>query len=61
MTDLRYAKLADTLVSYSCALQPGDKILIEAIDVPHPMTCKLVRRAAEARAMPLVTLKSQVV
>ena len=39
MTDPRYAKLADTLIGYSCAMQPGEKILIEAIDVPHAFTC----------------------
>ena len=61
MTDPRYAQLADTLIGYSTALKPGDKILIEAIDVPHAMTCQLVRRAAEAGAVPLVTLKSQIV
>jgi aminopeptidase len=61
MTDPRYRQLADVLVGYSCALQPGDKILIEAIDVPTAFTCELVRRAAEAGGVPLVTLKSQTV
>lgn len=61
MTDPRYAKLADTLVGYSTALKAGDKVLIEAIDVPAAMTCELIRSAAEAGAAPLVTLKSQVI
>lgn len=59
MTDPRHTQLADTLVSYSCSLQPGEKVLIEAIDVPHAFTRELVRLAAAAGALPLVTLKSQ--
>jgi aminopeptidase len=59
MTDPRHLQLADTLVRYSCALAPGETVLIEAIDVPHGFTRALVRTAAEAGARPLVTLKSQ--
>ncbi len=58
MTDPRITKLADTLVNYSCAVQPGEKILIEAIDVPHEFTAECVRLAHEAGAHPLVMLKS---
>lgn len=57
MTDPRMTRLAETLVNYSCALKPGEKILIEAIDVPHEFTAELVRAAAEAGGHPLVTLK----
>lgn len=59
MTDPRHLQLAETLVRYSCALEPGDTVLIEAIDVPHDFTRTLIRAAAEAGARPLVTLKSQ--
>lgn len=58
MTDPRCIKLADTLINYSCALKPGEKVLIEAIDVPHAFTNALVASAARAGAHPLVTLKS---
>lgn len=61
MPDPRYEQLADVLVSYSCALQPGEKILIEAIDVPHEFTRALVRRAHQAGGVPLVSLKSNVI
>ena len=44
MTDPRIDKLADVLINYSCAVKPGEKILIEAIDVPHAFTKALVRR-----------------
>ena len=58
MIDPRMTKLAETLVNYSCAVKSGEKILIEAIDVPHEFTCECVRVAAEAGARPLVSLKS---
>jgi aminopeptidase len=61
MTDSRYTKLAETLVEYSCELTPGEKVLIEAVDVPHQFTCELVRVAAARGAHPLVTLKNQAV
>ena len=58
MIDPRMTKLAENLVHYSTALQPGDKVLIEAIDIPTEMTCELVRVARAAGADALVTLKS---
>ena len=58
MTDPRMTKLADVLINYSTELKPGEKVLIEAIDVPHEITCELVRVARKAGAEPLVTLKS---
>lgn len=59
MTDPRQTKLAETLIRYSCDLQAGEKVLIEAIEIPHTFTCELVRVAAEAGALPFVTLKNQ--
>jgi aminopeptidase len=58
MTDPRMEKLADLLIRYSCDLKPGERILIEAIDVPHTFTRTLVRKAAYAGGMPFVLLKS---
>jgi aminopeptidase len=58
MIDPRMTKLADVLINYSTEVKAGEKILIEAIDVPHEMTCELIRVAREAGADPLVTLKS---
>jgi aminopeptidase len=58
MTDPRIAKLADVLVNYSCAIQPGENILIEAIDVPHEFTVALVQAAAASKGKPLAMLKS---
>jgi aminopeptidase len=58
MTDPRIDKLADVLINYSCAVKPGESILIEAIDVPHAFTRSLVRHATAAGGRPLVMLKS---
>lgn len=61
MVDPRQTRLAELLVNYSCALKPGEKVLIEAIDVPHEMTVELIRAARRAGADPLVTLKSNAI
>ena len=58
MTDPRYTRLARTLLQYSCELKPGEKVLIEAIDVPHAFTNELVRVAHETGVVPSVALKS---
>ncbi len=58
MLDPRMTKLAQTLVGYSCAVKPGEKILFEAIDIPLEFTAECVRVAHAAGAHPLVTLKS---
>ena len=58
MIDPRITRLADTLVNYSCAVKAGEKILIEAIDIPHEFTAECVRLAREAGGSPLVSLKS---
>jgi aminopeptidase len=58
MTDPRIDKLANVLINYSCAVKAGEKILIEAIDVPHAFTKSLVGHAARAGGQPLVLLKS---
>jgi aminopeptidase len=58
MLDPRMTRLAETLIQYSCALKPGEKVLIEAIDVPHEFATECVRVARAAGGHPLVTLKS---
>jgi aminopeptidase len=61
MTDPRIEKLADLLINYSCAVQAGDKVLIEAIDVPHAFTTALVRHTVAVGGVPAVLLKSNLV
>jgi aminopeptidase len=58
MHDPRVTKLASVLVTHSCAVEPGDKVLIEAIDIPHEFTCELIRQVRQAGGVPLVKLES---
>jgi aminopeptidase len=58
MKDPRITRLAEVLIDHSCRLQSGEKILIEAFDLPDPLlVTELVRLAAERGATPLVTWK----
>jgi len=58
MLDPRIDKFAKMLVTYSCDLKKDEKILIEAIDVPHEFTAALARHASAVGGHPLVMLKS---
>ncbi len=58
MTDPRYTRLADLLVNYSCAVKPGENLLIEATDIPTDFVTTLVEHATKAGGRPLVLLKS---
>jgi aminopeptidase len=59
MYDLRIDQLADLLLDHSTQLQAGEKILIEAFDLPNPaLVCRLVEGAVQRKAIPLVTWKS---
>ena len=54
MHDPRFDKLAKSLAGFSTALQHGDKVLIDAFDIPAEMTIALVRAARELGALPFV-------
>ena len=54
MKDPRFDKLSKLLVSHSMKMQPGEKVLIEAFDIPEEMTIALVREVAAAGGIPLV-------
>ncbi|MCE5278369.1 MAG: aminopeptidase [Planctomycetaceae bacterium] len=56
MLDPRMKKLADVLVSYSCKVQPGERVLIDAFDIPAEMACALIDRVAEAGGVPFCDL-----
>src|SRR5262245_17414575 len=58
MTDPRITKLANVLVNYSCAVKRGEKLLIEAIDVPHEIAVEAARLCRAAGGDPLISLKS---
>jgi aminopeptidase len=59
MQDPRISKLADLLLDHSCQIQKGEKILIEAFDLPDAsLVCRLIEGAAQRGAVPLVSWKS---
>jgi len=58
MKDPRVAKLADILIGYSTRVEPGEKVLIEATEIPDEVVSALVNRIAEAGGLPFVTRKS---
>ena len=57
MSDPRRNKLADGLVNYSTAVQPGERVLIEAIDTPEEFVTPIIRKVVEAGGIPFVELK----
>lgn len=61
MKDPRIEKLADILVGYSCSVKPGEKVLVEAYDIPDDVVTALVRRIDAAGALPFVTVKRNAV
>lgn len=59
MHDPRFDRLAEVLIHHSCELQPGEKILIEAFDLPETnLVNSLIRQARAAGGVPVVLWKS---
>ncbi len=56
MNDPRYEKLAETLLAFSVKLKKGEKVLIDAFDVPDEMVVALVRQARKLGGIPFVHL-----
>src|SRR4051812_11844463 len=56
MSDPRYAKLATLLTNFSTKLLEGDKVLIDAFDIPGEMVVELVRAARKRGAVPYVQI-----
>ena len=56
LTDPRFAKLAHGLVNYSCALKKGERVLIDAFDIPDGMVIELIRAAKAKGAHPYVNI-----
>ncbi|MDN5365271.1 MAG: aminopeptidase, partial [Thermacetogenium sp.] len=59
MTNPRVSRLAENLVHYSCRLQPGEKILIEAVGLELPLVRELIRQVYRAGGIPFVTIKDR--
>jgi aminopeptidase len=62
MHDSRIDRLAELLLDHSCSIEKGERVLIEAFDLPDAsLVCRLVEGATERGAVPLVTWKSNAV
>ena len=59
MRDPRLAKLAKLIIGHSCALKPGERVLIEGIGVPNQIVTALIREAKDAGGVPYVNLKEE--
>jgi aminopeptidase len=54
--DSRYEKLAEALTGFSTRLKKGDKVMIDAFDIPDLMVIALVRAARRHGALPCVRI-----
>lgn len=54
--DPRFTQLANGLIGFSTALKAGERVLIDAFDVPDEMVVALIRAARERGAHPYVQL-----
>lgn len=55
MADARLGRLAEVLIHHSCRLTAGEKVLIEAFDLPsEELVCLLVEQTAALGAIPIV-------
>lgn len=59
MLDPRMKKLADLLVGYSTKIQPGERVLIDAYEIPAEMATTLMDRVTEAGGLPFVEVHQQ--
>lgn len=57
MRDPRMTALAELLIHYSCGVKAGDKVLIEAVDIPERFTIELITAARRAGGLPFVSLR----
>ena len=53
-----YLKLAEGLTGFSTNLQQGERVLIDAFDIPEAMVIALVRAVRERGAVPYVNLQT---
>ncbi len=54
--DPRFQQLADGLAGFSTELKPGERVLIDAFDVPDAMVIALIRAARARGAHPYVQI-----
>lgn len=56
MHDPRFDKLAALLAGYSTKLKSGDRVLLDAFDIPQEMTVALIRAVRARKAVPFVQI-----
>lgn len=61
MVDERISTLAGNLVNYSCAVKPGEKVLVESVGFEPPLVRELVKEVYRAGGLPFVTIKDAAV
>jgi|TARA_B110000914_G_scaffold210724_1_gene210157 aminopeptidase len=61
MINPQFEKLANLLITHSCSLEKGEKILIEAFDIPQEMVIATIRAARKAGGLPFVTWKNNLI
>ena len=61
MIDRRLIKLAEVLIGFSTNLQKGEKVLIDAIDVPAEIVVALIKSARAKGAFPFVNLQANII
>lgn len=61
MVDPRICQLAKNLVNYSCAIKPGEKILIENIGLELPLVREIIKEVYAAGGIPFTTIKHNAV
>ena len=54
MKDPRMKRLADVLIDHSTKLSKGEKVYIEAFDIPEEMVEILVDKVYEKEAVPII-------
>ena len=59
MKDPRFTQLAKTLVHHSMKVTSGDKVLVEAFDIPIDFTVELVNVIGAAGGEPIVSTYHQ--
>jgi len=57
MTDPRFKKLGKLLVEYSTALEKGERVLLDMIDVPDEFSIELMRATRRVGATPLIEVR----
>ena len=61
MIHSQFEKLADLLINHSCSLEKGEKVLIEAFDIPQEMVIATIRAARKVGGIPFVTWKNNLI